>query len=337
VHAAALALALPATVALERLPEPEGPDGLQVADFPGPRLTPGIVAFEHPAIRRFNTWLRSHRLRGRHVPLAKPAGSVRVLCTGSSSTWGHGVPPESGRDYPTVLGALLGKRLPDVVIESVNGGVPGTNSARLWWFFREVLLAHAPDVVTLSLTYNDTHHLTQFDEGAYLARVTAPEHVQDASARRAAAELAARGRRTLTRLLTRFTQDGSPTAPLWAELEADPAVRAPPERFAENLRAWARLCAERGITLVLVAEPVRDDAPLVWKEEFRAAIASVAAEFGLLVVDPTPALLAAGPGSELFMDAVHPTPAGHAVIARVLAEALEPLLRARSAAAQSER
>jgi lysophospholipase L1-like esterase len=82
---------------------------------------------------------------------------------------------------------------------------------------------------------------------------------------------------------------------------------------------------------------VRDDAPLVWKEEFRAAIASVAAEFGLLVVDPTPALLAAGPGSELFMDAVHPTPAGHAVIARVLAEALEPLLRARSAAAQSER
>ena len=304
----------------------ERPDSTRDHVFPGPRLTPGIVAFEHPAIRRLNTWLRAHRLRGRQFPLRKPPGTVRVLAAGSSSTWGHGVPEESGLDYPTVVGSLLRERVPGVPIEALNGAVPGSSSARLLRVFREDLLAYGPDVVTLCFSFNDSQHVTQLDEDPYLDEIASPGYVQDAAAQRAGAERSLQGKLKLNRLLAAFAEKGPPTAPLWAAIEDDPRARTPPERFAANLRAWARLCAQRGVALVLVKEPVRDDMPLLWKEEFRAAIDAVAAEFGLPVVDPTPALLAAGPGTELFLDDVHPTPAGHAVIARELAVVLAPIV-----------
>ncbi|MBL8768469.1 MAG: hypothetical protein JNL94_13930, partial [Planctomycetes bacterium] len=44
-----------------------------------------------------------------------------------------------------------------------------------------------------------------------------------------------------------------------------------------------------------------------------------------------PALNAAG-GRTLFLDLVHPTAEGHAIVARELAAALEPLVRAKASA-----
>jgi lysophospholipase L1-like esterase len=295
--------------------------------FPGPRLTPGLVAFEHPAIRFLNRWLRAHRLRGSRFPLRAPPGTVRVLAAGSSSTWGHGLDEDGGLDYPTVLGGLLRERVPGVAIEALNGAIPGTSSARHLRFFRECLLAYGPDVVTLCFTFNDSHNATYLDEHPYLDAIASPDYEHDTAARREAAEAADAGNRKLKRLLAAFAAQGPPTAPLWDAIDDDPHARPPPERFLSTLRAWARLCAERGIALVLIKEPLRNDRPLPWKEEFRAAIDAVAAEYSLPVVDPTPALLAEERAGTMFMDDVHPTPAGHAVIAREVADAVEALVR----------
>ena len=57
----------------------------------------------------------------------------------------------------------------------------------------------------------------------------------------------------------------------------------------------------RGFRLVLVKEPVSGDGRMLWKQEFREAMDRVGAEFGVAVVDPTPALMAAG-GAEMFQD-----------------------------------
>lgn len=77
-------------------------------------------------------------------------------------------------------------------------------------------------------------------------------------------------------------------------------------------------------------EPLAGDKAFafLWKAEFRAAMERVGARHGLPVVDPTPALQAAG-GGALFMDQVHLAPAGHEVVAAVLEPHVVALLRKR--------
>jgi lysophospholipase L1-like esterase len=76
---------------------------------------------------------------------------------------------------------------------------------------------------------------------------------------------------------------------------------------------------------VLIKEPFVGPGRLVWREEFYAAIDTVAAEYGLPVVDPGPDIAAAG-GASLYMDNVHPTAEGCEVIARTLERTIRDLL-----------
>ncbi|HZL99933.1 MAG TPA: GDSL-type esterase/lipase family protein, partial [Planctomycetota bacterium] len=302
-----------------------------------------LVSFQHPALRRLNGWLREHRFRGRSFEREKPAGALRVLAVGSSSTFGHGVPEETGLDYPTQLEALLAERWPGVTVQVVNGAVPGSSSAASLRFLREVLLGFEPDVVIVCFAFNDAYHATQADEDRYLERITRPGYERAAVEDAEAAELLA-GKLRLKRLLALFEARPGPTLPLWEQVlaeqgaggpqgdgRADPGERTPPERFASTLRAYARLCAERGATRVLVKEPFRGDPPRIWKDEFYAVIDAVGAESGAAVLDPRPALAAQG-GAALFLDEVHPAPAGHAVIARELLPLVARLLEPRAEA-----
>jgi hypothetical protein len=115
----------------------------------------------------------------------------------------------------------------------------------------------------------------------------------------------------------------------WRALVPDPEVRAPHERFEAALREMAGLLAARGIDFVLVKEAYCGGTN-PWREAFYAAIDRVAGECGARVVDPGPAIAAAG-GKALFMDQVHLLPAGHAVMARQLLPVVESLLARREA------
>jgi hypothetical protein len=107
---------------------------------------------------------------------------------------------------------------------------------------------------------------------------------------------------------------------LWRE-HADPGEPAPPARFGAMLRGFAALARERGFRLVLMKEPTAPGRRLLWRAEFDAVMDEVGAEQGLPVIDPGPALArAAGPA--VFLDQVHLSPAGHALVA---AELVEPL------------
>ena len=55
-------------------------------------------------------------------------------------------------------------------------------------------------------------------------------------------------------------------------------------------------------------------------------MAELAAEFGLTVVDPRTELAAATAPDDLFMDEIHPTVAGHALVARAVVKALVPIV-----------
>jgi len=298
--------------------------------FDVPRLEPGLAHVQHPMLRQWNYYLDSHAFRGRHFAIPKPPGTVRVMCLGTSSTWGHGIDEASGLDYPTLLGGMLRERLPELPIEVMNAGVSGASTPRLLRFLREALLDFDPDIVVFSLSFNDAVFLTRFDEHGWLTRLEEPGvHVGPIERLEAARDLdrglARSGR--FEALRPRFGEDS--LAAWHAAVPGDGPT--PLDRFEQSLRAVADLLQSRGIALVLVKEAQRGDESRPWKREFYDAIERIGAEHGAPVVDPKPALDAAG-GAAVFMDAVHLIPRGNRAQAGAIAPVVEGLIRERTGA-----
>lgn len=285
----------------------------------GERLHGDLLHHEHPLLRRWNGYLVDHRFKRRAVSLSKPPGTIRIISLGSSSTFGFGV----DSDYPTLAEQRLNQAGDLPQVEIINAAWNGAVGNRLLQLLRNVLLEFRPDVVTLSLYYNDAVNLTQLDEAAYLERITAPDY------RRSLLD-DLRERIRITAGAGRFEQlhRAAQAAAMPEPVRWDAPFAAPPERFRDLLREFASLGREHGFQLVLIKEPIAGDRERIWKREFRAAMDQVGAESGLRVVDPTPALLEQG-GAALFSDEVHPYADGHRIIAEVLAEVLRDLIRQR--------
>jgi len=299
-------------------------------EFDLPRIDPGLSYLQHPYIRRFNTYLIDHTFRGRSFTAEPASDVVRVISVGTSSTWGHGVEVSTGLDYPTVLEGLLEQRIPGQQVEVINGAVRGSTVARLLRVFRESLLTFQPDVVTLSVYFNDAAYATSVDEDAYLTRISQPDYEHTLLER--ARELLSNRRNTrITNHVWRsmHTKHGDSIGS-WREVVDDPDLRSPPEHFEACIRAFAELGREHGFDLVLIQEAVADEPDRIWSDEFRAVMDRLGAEYDLAVVDPAGALQAAG-GRKLFMDDVHPLPDGHRVMAEVLVPVIERLIRERNA------
>jgi lysophospholipase L1-like esterase len=306
----------------------EGP-GTSATELGIAPVAPDLVHFQHPLVRHLNTYLVEHRFRGRSFAPQPSPGVPRVLCLGSSSTWGHAISDSSGLDWPSLLEKRLreqGARLP---VEVINSGVSGATSGRLLAVLRDIGLQFHPDLVTISLYYNDSYALSRVDEQPYFQRIVEPDYAHGLLDRVQLIRERQAGGRTLQRLLATLPGGAGDCSTAWTTLGGP--LPPPPERFEGNLAALVGLLRERGVAVVLVKEPVRGDKDRLWKREFYAAIDRVGAEFGAMVVDPSPALQAAG-GAQLFVDDVHPSPRGNQVMATVLAPVVEQLLLARQAA-----
>lgn len=319
-------LAVAASHSIELEPPADDDPGPELVD--GRSLPAGLVHLTSPVVRRFNTYLNDHRFRGRAFTTAKPEGVVRVLCLGTSSTWGHGIDESTGLDYPTQVERLLRER--GLTVEVINAGIRASNSTRARYFFEEHLLpAFEPDIVTASFFLNESTHISQFDEPAFFERAQRQDFENTFLTRHALRAEIGRGAQrfaTLSRIVREEKRDATT---VWHELAGD--VPTPADRFAQNMRRLVDLGRTHHFAVVLMKEPLRGDPPWLWKPEFHAAIDAIGAQTRSAVVDPTPALNAAG-GRTLFLDLVHPTAEGHAIVARELAAALEPLVRAKASA-----
>lgn len=125
------------------------------------RLQPGLAleltdVAAPPAIRSRTRWTFRTNGAGYNtpdVPIDKPAGTLRIVAMGDSSTFGWGV--ESEETYPRRLEALLRARHPGRRIEVINLGVCGYSSFQGLILLRQEGLRYGPDVVTLSYGSND--------------------------------------------------------------------------------------------------------------------------------------------------------------------------------------
>ncbi|MGQ0552525.1 MAG: SGNH/GDSL hydrolase family protein [Planctomycetota bacterium] len=305
-----------------------GVNGLSYTSWPDERLEDDLVWLQHPLLRRWNDYLARHELRGESPPLVKPEGTQRVLTLGGSGTWGWRIPQTSRAEWPAQLEQLLnapasrgGQALDNV--EVLNGAYIGATSTRLYRFLRDGLTDYDPDVVVLSVFFNDSAALSQGDEEQHFRVATAPER------RRGLLDslLEDRERQRERACLKRMGLSGL-CFPDAAERWQQAGLKSsPPQRFTNSLTRFAQLAQERGFTLILVPEAIAGDAPYLWKHEFYANMWRVGREHDALVVDPTPALQAAG-GADHFIDEVHLKPSGHRIVARVLAPLVAKVLSA---------
>jgi lysophospholipase L1-like esterase len=313
-HATLVAVLLGTYIAPRLLePDLERANTLTHYHWSGSRLPRDLLWYLHPLCRRWNEFLANRTFRSRTVRLQKEGGSRRVLCLGTSSTYGHGFTAEERADYPAQLSEMLEDADGGQQVEVINAAVPGSTGARLLAFFRDVLCQYQPDVLVLSLAFNDAASLSQADERSYYLRITSPDH--EAS--------------FLERLRERFSMRWHQRGYLAnrdlfaegreAQIKRGAGERNAPRLFALVLGDYLHECRARGVKLLLIEEPVRSPVYLV--DELHQAMARFASDQGVPVLDPRPALELAG-GKERFQDEVHPDRIGHQVIAEQLARAL---------------
>jgi hypothetical protein len=97
----------------------------------------------------------SHGMRNRETPVAKPAGTFRILVLGDSVPFGFGVAEEDA--FPRVVERMLDAKPPAGYqhVEVINAAVPGANLVDSYFFLDKRGLAYQPDLVILTLVRDD--------------------------------------------------------------------------------------------------------------------------------------------------------------------------------------
>lgn len=196
-------------------------------------------------------------LRGRAPVVPKPAGLVRILCLGGSTTFGYHV--TDGEEWPARLGEALGR---DRRIEVVNAGRPGATTWNDFQALRDRLVQLEPDVVILYEGFNDLwrgvrrHAAVQSDYGVVEEGLPALEEPLDLGPPRLwplrPSFLAYLVGRRVEHL---FHEPSARPVPALARLY-DPAIV---EVFGKNLGAMVRLCRRQGAIPVVAVFAACDD------------------------------------------------------------------------------
>ncbi len=221
-----------------------------------------------PGSRVWESYINSFGFRGREIDLRKPAGTTRVLCLGSSSTYGDGI-ADSDDTYPAVLEDLLNAGS-GRSFEVINGGVSGYTTFQALMNLRGDLLRLDPDIVTIDFTHNDK----------VSSEVGVPyrEHWERANAERGrwveSTQGALRKSRLYMGLVALLTGAGEAAAGdkvQVATLERQQAQdedeyelvdprpsRVPPDDYRRNLREFCAVADSVGFDVVFILEPEYD-------------------------------------------------------------------------------
>lgn len=295
---------------------------------PGARIQEGAADEETVNVAGF---------RGPERSLEKPAGVLRVVTLGDSSTFGFGV------RYPETWSALLEARLRErgVEAEVLDGGVIGYTARQGLERYRELMRDYDPDVVIAAFGAVNEHFSNQ--SGSDAERI-ARSLDRDGSLARLAATLRANlrvlhladwiveesrgGRKALVESWYAQNQQKIDAMKDAGRVEWQGVRRVSLDEYDAALEDLAREVAADGARLVLVAMPRRpafeESHPILG--EYSARTRDCAARLGAPLYDAHAAFRDRThweeEGANLFLpdDAVHPSPLGHAKIASALAD-----------------
>ncbi len=242
----------------------------------------------------------------------------RMLVVGDSSVYGFGV--ADTEHFPAVLeqGAPA---------DFINAAVPGYSSLQALNLLQLRGLSLAPDVLLVGTLWSD-NNFDSFHDEALLAAWSGWASSQERS------PLGTARGWLQNSLLFRWLDWHLRVAPQgerakktgWIVGDEDARIgsrRVPIARYAAALDRMAALMQGRALFLIL---PNREDLapprPHAWNP-YRETMRRVAARWGAPVIDGPAAFIASGRSPDaLFLDAMHPTRAGHRLLAAAAASAL---------------
>ncbi len=293
---------------------------------------------EHTDLLRDPAAPRTARtVHGRRLPVRKAPGTLRVVCLGSSSTYGMGASLTSTHSYPARLEATLnaagGPR-----VEVINGGVVGAPYYYLHVFFEQVLADLSPDVVILYFGDNGARPSTRRIYERIAAEVRASPFLRTEQDLFLALQLRYNPPWVLAvyrHLVRSFTFNALTLllSPGGGAAAASPAAEPRDEALlGQEVAQTLRLCARRRIPVLLVPELVKADllgreqpgrAPSYWYATFQA-LAARHAQDGVRYAS----LLDRFTREDVlryFVDDVHLNDEGYAALARAIGERLQAL------------
>ena len=268
--------------------------------------------------------INSLGLRGPEPARPKPPGVRRLMSTGDSSVFGFGVPEQ------TTFTAIAASRLG---VEPINAGLPGYSTMQTQALLSLRAWRAEPDLVLVANLWSDNTFdtfvdaeviatLREWDRGPVAAALRLLQH----SAVFRVADWNLRVKPSSARVRTvSWRQDRDATGRLQRR-------RVALNDYVHNLYAIAGAAQARGASVAFLVLPNREDIeprPLdagaqgpAW-EPYRTALRSTAAAFGAPLIDGPAIVRASGASVDaLFLDEMHPTAAGHALLGEAVADSL---------------
>ena len=292
-------------------PPPERQDG--APNLPGnPYLLWEMVPGQRQEMGVTST-INDYGLRGPEWTLQKPEGVRRIMAVGDSSVYGFGMYDKD------VFTALLDVRTGDEV-QVINSAVPGYSSFQTVNLLKIRSLALDPDVLIVGNLWSDNNFDTMVDKELMAAYGTFGNRT--ARKIRGALEVSA-AFRAFDYLLRVKSREPDENKVGWMEgrPEGGHARRVEINDYAHNLETMAQLVHESGGEVMFLVLANQEDlvpskhGPAAW-DPYRDVMRDTATRHGSPVVDVPSAFRASGlRGDDLFIDAMHPSARGHAIIA----------------------
>jgi len=265
--------------------------------------------------------------RGPEPGLAKPSGVRRIAAIGDSATFGFGCPEEAA--WPRQLEERLARA--DEPVQVLNLGVSGYGISQVVERLRVSGLPYQPDAVIYAYLLNDVE--------SFSMQAAALRSLEERRGRGLGRWLAGSRLYRLVHVLV----SGPPADPEAANVP--PIVRArrggiPPEEYyralyaspearqilADGMAELARSTQDGGALVLIFPVYDRNDGSTLSLPGVHALVAEQARAHGIEAIDLGPVYQAAVErGEDLFLDALHPNPRGHALAARIVSES--PWLR----------
>lgn len=227
------------------------------------------------AHREMNTsFLVSTDSQGLRAPLhelEKPAGALRVLFLGCSTTFGWGV--GDTESYPAVVQELLRERGREEV-QVINGGQPGYTSFQGLWLFGETLQRYRADLVVFAYIVQDARRAAYTDRSQAMIQRDA-RFLKDHLLYRFSLYLGARSLIDHVRIRAKERESEGSTA--------EGTYRVPPEDYVANVREMKRLVEESGGKMALFGFPLEREG---YTRDHRRLLRIAAEELVLPHLDP---------------------------------------------------